>query len=658
VDGRPAEAVFYVQPDPAGPTGPAGLAPDYRRTWKPRTVDGDELWALDTDLPIEDTGTGLVWKLDGGATVSLSPTQQYKVVEYTASGVSRVDSAGRRVTAHPPEVAVPVEPRVHDTHRRALIEHELHHAVQSCHWGPLMGAFPLSGIVLDAAELKAASGDRPPDWAKLLLQEFPGQQLGWATVFSIGGVMELVWKYILLGPVNLFSEDKRKQISSTNFSDWDKLFNPFHGLLLAKIDEVDPNAPAGERWKQALLKLIANAFDLRSWTPFLGFVPTLLPDGPRSFLEQQASRASGDAYSSILTADDRFNFHTHTFFVPDSTDADLTRSLGQVVRLMAFAESRTDRVLQLDHADQPGSPLRYLNSSFKTIRWETASKPDDDVAWVALGPSFSAGGGAPGAALFHPDLFEWKSPGAHPTVTVEGPAPARERKDFLKVSPGEEVRPRLPALVPTPPRVNRSMGFYFIAATPGSYEVNTFYQAAMAYRPGAPPPPVPAKDNDSLAGTHVVTLTMGGKVLLGDEEVAWSEPAGAGAPVTGLATLQRFVTESQVLRLADQSTAGFSLDLTPAAAPGLVSVAALPDGRGWKLTVATAFAAGAPPTRVRLYRVLAPNDAAFSLTYDAPGTTPRWRACAATCQATCGSPCATSWSRSRTCPICQTRPGR
>jgi hypothetical protein len=45
-------------------------------------------------------------------------------------------------------------------------------------------------------------------------------------------------------------------------------------------------------------------------------------------------------------------------------------------------------------------------------------------------------------------------------------------------------------------------------------------------------------------------------------------------------------------------------------------------GRGWTLKASHAFAAGAPVSRVRLYRVIERNDPAFDLTYDHPDREP------------------------------------
>ena len=94
---------------------------------------------------------------------------------------------------------------------------------------------------------------------------------------------------------------------------------------------------------------------------FDGHLKLLLPDGAHNFLEQGASRASGDLYSTILSANDRFNLKSEgrLFGSHNDTDADLHPGIGRIVRLLLFCHYRTERVLAAAAADAPGSPTIY-----------------------------------------------------------------------------------------------------------------------------------------------------------------------------------------------------------------------------------------------------------------------------------------------------------
>src|SRR5262249_9787310 len=153
-------------------------------------------------------------------------------------------------------------------------------------------------------------------------------------------------------------------------------------------------------------------------------------------------------------------------------------------------------------------------------------------------------------------------------LTLEGPAPARAQVGFVRIAPGaaRKALPTLRSLVPMPPRVNRTAGFYFIPAGQGQVKITGFYDAAAD----------PKRD----AHTHFVILTVEDEVLLGSDAIVWAEPSGVGAalPTT---TISRFQTEEGVLKVRhredltgskyeDRTIDGMTLDADPriAQAPG------------------------------------------------------------------------------------------
>ena len=596
---------FFVRPTAADlPSFAQGL-----HVWEPLQVDADHYFVITPGLPFEEAGPDLKWHVepnDSGHDVTITGHAaaglQFDVEEFGFSGVTISQAGGRKVTAHPPEVQVPVRPAVHDTHRRALIEHEMHHAVQNAYWGPLMNAFPLPGLMMTVADMSIAGRESPPAW----LQEVPldaingppatgdaridnNTQLNVPQLFSYGGIMQLAWKYLLLLPARL-DDDARETISKKDFEFWGKLFNPVWGFLTSRLPEVDPAASAGDRWGVALLHILERATDLRSWTPFLGFVPTLLPDSGRSFLEQGASRASGDAYTSILSVDDRFNFHTHTFFVPDSAAANRQMQLGDATRVMFFPADRTDRVLPSGQGDIPGFSVTYLN--------RFAEQPPVEIRFTPAGN-----------ALFHPELFQHPVSAVPPTpaptpVSIEGPPSNRAAVTFLQAGNTTVLVPALRSLVPGAPRVNRSFGFYLLPATPGAYELKGHYSGA---------------GTRGDAETQNATITVASRVRLGNDDVLYEPPAAVGSRPTGL-VLERFVTEVADLRVSGRSIRDWELEVEAPAGivPPPVTVTNRADSLGWTLKVRKDLPPGpAPaPLRVRLFRIYKKTDPAFDLEYD------------------------------------------
>lgn len=595
--GSPAPALlpdvsaFYVKWAGARP---GDAHKDFRRSFRPAQANGDTYWVLESPLPFlvrEESGSPhLFWRTDDESEehiyqMTVGPVAAapfiFQAREYVQSGVRREDTGGRRITAHPPEVQVPVDPSIHDTHARALIEHEIHHTVQCNFWGSLMGALPLTGIVMLVSDIVQATGNTIPDWMREVELDAHGNppatadgriddntELNPFQVASIGGLMQLLWKYVFLGPA-LLSEDARKEILPLDFSDWNQVVNPVNRLLMDALPPVDPNADDDERWPAALGQLLERAVDLRSWTPFLGFLPFIVPSNPFSFIEQGASRASGDLYSTLLSANDRV------------TRTPSRAALGDAVRLMLFADYRTYRMFDPAHADRPGSPLSFRYTLFGT--------PPVKMTLPA------------GTALFHPDLYLVDHPGGPaPTRTIEGP-PGRGNVDFVEASAGDTITPRLPSVVPSPPRVNRSMGFYFLPASHGTVSIDAEYSGAGN----------PSQD----AKTQNATLTVEDEVKLGEALIAWALPPSAGNPPTTSENTFH-LTERQPLKMKDRSIDGLVLVITPPAGPAagpFVTETALADRSGWDLQIGATLPPA--PVRIRLYRVIPKNSTAFDLTY-------------------------------------------
>lgn len=493
-------AVFLIRPaDPA-------LGERGRNGWTTVALGGSEFVMLDRPLPIlvPHGSDKHVWRGDaddhgGEGDLSFEPVPsplQLRLIGFTRTGsAQRPAAGGGPVTAHEPELLVPEDPRVHDTHERALIEHEIHHTVQCNFWGPLMTALPVQGAITQVSDVVNARGGATPSW----LDPIGDLSLNAFELFSIGGMMTLAWRYILLTP---FRPALQAEIDDLDFDSINAVFNPVSRLVMDALPStINPDAPAGDRWLAFAGKLFANALDMRSWTAFLGFVPTLLPDGDQNFIEQGASRASGDLYSTIVTANDRWNSRTRVRLFGSHThrEADLHAGIGGIVRLLTFAHYRSHRIMAPRAGDSPDATITYREGLTQ-------------VPPFTLRPTTI---GAP--MIFPADLFlieRTKVPGRVVTpfeidgIAIGGaPAP---RQAFVEAEEGDVVVPRLRALVPMPPRVNRSLGFYLITSGPGAIEV-------AGHRPQA----------------ENARITLTGTVSAGDViRVEASAPALLPAPVT------------------------------------------------------------------------------------------------------------------------------
>jgi YD repeat-containing protein len=472
-------AAFYVK---WGGARPAAFHDEFHRTWTIATEGADQFVVLETPLPIvrhKDGGT--YWRSDpddhsGYPDLPLDPFPSpfiVRAVEYIGSGAVRADRAGRaRVLAGESEVLIPDDSRAHHSHRRALIEHEIHHTVQCNFWGPLMTALPLPGLAMTAVDIVAGAGGEIPPWLHQVERDAHGHppqnaegripdntELNPFQVASMGGLMQLAWKYVFLLPFRPIG-DLNDKIEALDFEDFNQVFNPLSRLITQNLPQVDPHAAPGDVFLQVLGQMLSKALDLRSWTPFLGFVPTLLPDGPTNFIEQGASRASGDLYSTILTANDRFNLRTRgrLFGHHEDVSANIRSGLGRPIRLLVFCGHRTDRVFRSGASDAPGVTTAYR---------ETYRENEPFTITLPAGRA---------KALFPAALYEVRPGGGGPApapVMIEGPPPTHSPTPFVEANPGDTVIPLLRALVPLPPRVNGSLGFYLVAAAPGALTVKT-----------------------------------------------------------------------------------------------------------------------------------------------------------------------------------------
>jgi len=457
---------------------PGVMKEEFHKVWSVVSQGGTEFVVLETPLPLLTKDGQLRWRADsddddGQRDITLgSPpaTQKFKMQEFGASGAQREDASSQgRVLLAEAEVLVPDDPSVHDTHRRALIEHEIHHTVQCNFWGPLMNALPLSGVAMVVADIIAASGEEIPDWLKQVDRDANGEppdtadgrinnntEINPFQVFSIGGLMQLAWKYVFMGPF-LGIDEISDDIQDLDFEDFNRVVNPVSRLITQNLPQVDSEAEPGERWLTALGQVFSKALDLRSWQPMTGFVPTLLPDGPQNFIEQGASRASGDLYSTILTANDHYNLISkgRLFGSHEDRSADLHAGLGRAVRLLMFCGGRLHRVLK-GAASNIAEPLIGYRRSLDSEEPVSMKLPD------------------PGKTVILPgELYRVERPsgtGTARTFQLQGPAPARRTIDYVEAHTGDTIYPRLRAYVPLPPRVNRTLGFYMIAGSPAKIE--------------------------------------------------------------------------------------------------------------------------------------------------------------------------------------------
>ncbi|MES2443245.1 MAG: phospholipase D-like domain-containing protein [Pseudomonadota bacterium] len=608
----------------AGGARPGDFHDDFHHVWTWTFQGAVEYMVLETPLPIirrKDSNKVMQkwWRVEpdddaGGTDVLITAPSPLKLrAREFSAGAVRADADGRRVLACEPETLVPESPTVHDTHRRALIEHEIHHTVQCNFWGPMMGALPLQGFTMSVFDLVGGAGKEIPDWLHHVDRDASGNppadaagrihnntELNPLEVFSIGGILQLSWKYAFLWPFHAFTDGPSDKIAKWDFEGMTKYFNPASRLVTQAMPQVDPNAPAGTRWLQVLGQSMSRALDLRSWTPFLGFVPFLLPDGPTNFIEQGASRASGDLYSTILTANNRYNLHTCGRWAGSTTDldADLHSPAGQPVRLLLFGGYRSDRVLESTAADVPGKSLTYRQGRARTELFKITLPDVGDM-------------------LFSEDLYEVRprAGAAKVTVSIEGPGPLHTPTDFILVSHGDTVVPRLRAMTPLPPRVNRASGFYLIAGHHGRLTIE------------APHPAGRAPDDDPQ--TETATLTIVDEVKLGEETIGWTMPAVVGALPALPATLKRYETEESVLKIrvpkdskpgafVDSGIFGFKLDISDA------TVVSEELKEGWKLTMPVTAPMAPPvggaaalpaPVRLRIFRVVEKTDPAFDLAF-------------------------------------------
>ena len=529
----------------------------HHRTWTTLSEGGSDFWLLGGNLPIEGEGADTSWRFHPENANKFQGPLEVELIEYTKAKASRADGtpAGARIRVHAPEVQVPESPAVTDTVTRAILEHELKHVIQCADWGPLMWMLPVAGVVKAVATIDVATaGTDQPEWATRLLDN---QGLDGAEYASLGGWMQLLYELFIPGEVATET--------------WQTIFNPIAGGLSSLIPDIDPNAGGGEKFGLALLQLLAHAFDFRSWTPALGLQPWVGLDGDRNFMEQQCSRVSGETYTTILTAGDRFNADYRTYFIPHKLrDADGSRALASVTRMMTWPDYTTRTLLSLQNGNRHRSPVQ-LN--------DIGSHFVDDIL------SFTADA----EVVVPADLYE--SMTGTPLI-VEGPASlTRTASDFLVVAAGGSITPRLRSFVPTPPRVNRSTGYYFVPAAPGAYTLT-----ANSY-------------HSDQANTNVVRLNVGeGNVTLGRAIVPWAKPAAVGAPLNTLPTLRVPEGTSRLLSI-NGPIAGWTADLDSAAQFTISN-----EAQGWRITAPAAFVPGVS-VRVRLYRVLEPDDAAFDLTY-------------------------------------------
>jgi YD repeat-containing protein len=541
---------------------PAEAAGDFHATFTPLDVEADHYWHI--DLPLKIDGSTTKWEPDREDdyprrdTLTMSSTT-LQFWQLQASPAER-PAAGRAVTPRAGEVQVPEDPSARFPLGDALLEHELHHTVQNTYWGPLMGALPVWGLVRTIRDIVAVadadSGLWLQDWAKTIKGDDGKVDKAFADLnvfefFSMGGLMQLAWTFVILSPLLPSAKAREWLLHRMQFADWNRVFNPVNSLIAKAIPRVDRTVDATRDWKILLANVVTMATDLRSWIPFIGFVPLLVPDGEQNFLEQQASRSSGDLYSTIVSANEGMSWIVTSRCGPDlyadNSDAQRSIRLGRSARLMWYGGSPKERATREGIGNAPTT-----HTSFTLMSSGTA---------ISHLPAALFQGGA--------------------TVQVDDPAGVPV--PFATVAPGANAQIRLRAAVPEPRAVVRSTGFYLLPASPGQWTVNG------------------GSGGPAQTSTAVITVTS--DVTLGGEDVAWSPPiaTGAGAVPAGTTTLDRFVTEKATLIVGGSDTSAWQATIVRA------------PGAGWEVAFTSPTPAGlgvaSVDARLRIWAHVDPADA-------------------------------------------------
>jgi YD repeat-containing protein len=588
---------FFVRP-----TGPiAGLHPDFRDSWEPLTLAGDEYWLLASPLKIVHDDGNDYWEPDPDDTFPRRHRLQLPAVwevtvrafERAATPVVRPLAGGAPVLCRPAETQVPDDPRVRWSLADALDEHELAHTMQNSYWGPLLGALPLQGLFRTVPETFAATGRERPDWMLWNPFDEAGEGVGFddTNVFellSMAGLMQLVWTFVILGPA-LANDNARRFLLGLSFKDWGQVFNPVNQQIINAVPEIDPNADAGDRWGLWAAHLATTAIDMRRWTPLVGLVPLLLPDAATNFVEQQASRWTGDLYSTILTVDDVSNrtlrLRPGAALLSENRDADVTIALGRASRIMVYHSTALGRFLELDRCDAPTRVVHLESFRLRQmVEVRLDSVPGGADALLPAGHFGVTTGAASTIDIDGPELPDPSNPGTK----------VRGRFTFMELATGDIVRPTPRSLVPVAPAVVRAFGFYLLAASEGTYTIEAY-------------------DSDEGTGdgdphTYHATVTIAGQVALDGVPVAWAKPLATGSagppPAPATDDVSRFETESVPLTVDGQDTTAWiaegegGLTVTPAAA-----------GNGWSVRFADP-ATGLPARgRLRIWRPVRGDDA-------------------------------------------------
>ena len=268
----------------------------------------------------------------------------------------------------------------------------------------------------------------------------------------------------------------------TKFEDWNWIFNPLAGNLIAKYPDIDPNAPFSDRPVVAVAQILNALTDLRSWIFPGGWVP-LAASRPAQFSRAGREPRIRRPLLHDSPADDKFNRETN--LSPDYHSANISRPLGKVVRLMLNESEQTDRTLKHAFCNLPGSPVTYNSLSFS-----------DDEPLTITADAARTGTPALGEAI-----------GVGATVKLAGTAVQSRTRGLRADHHGRFFRLGLRSVVPTPLRVTRSTGWYFIAVT----------LTNISARPFTATPEKPDQD----AKTQHVELTIeAGDVSFAGEVVA------------------------------------------------------------------------------------------------------------------------------------------